>query len=268
MVVNTKELIRQERKNKISGFIKSLLFLALLIITIYILIQSPIFAVKQINIEGNRFLSEEEIVSLSGIHTGTNIFRVDFRDAKEKIKTLPMISEVVLKRQYPNEVKISVTERTPLANLAVPGGFIEIDKKGYYLRKLTSFNVNDNLPIITGVKYSKQEIGQKINEENLMVGLEYLQNCSDNLKDKISEINVTDPNNIIIYSITGFRIMVGDETSIKEKIHNLDEIFNTKGDKLKEIEYIDVSFNGNPVIKFTNNYTTKNKATSNSELKD
>lgn len=268
MVVNTKELIRQERKSKKGGFLKSLLFLALIIITIYILIQSPLFMVKRINTEGNKFLTSEEIIKLSGIHTETNIFKIDFRNAMKKIKTHPMISNVVLKRQYPDQIKISIVERRPLANMLVQGGFIEVNEKGFYLRKLKSFNISDNLPIISGVKYSKQEIGQQINEENLLVGLEYLKDFSIGLRDKISEINVEDPNNIIIYSMSGFRIMVGDETGIKEKIHNLNEIFNAKGEKLKDIEYIDVSFKGDPVIKFNNINITQNKSNEYNDLKD
>lgn len=259
MVVKTKALIRQERKTKISGILKSLFFLAVLVIAVYILIQSPLFAVQKINVEGNKFISQGEAIKLSGLHLQTNIFRMDFQTAKKNIMTHPMIEEVNIKRQYPNQVMITLTERKPLANLLIQGGFIEVDAKGFYLRKVVSFSNHDNLPIISGVKYGQQEIGQQIKEENLVVGLQYLKNCPESLKAQISEINVTDSTNIIFYTLSGLKVIIGDESRIKEKVHTLMEIFHSKGNQLKDVEYIDVSFNGDPVVKFNKTEDTINQ---------
>jgi cell division protein FtsQ len=267
MVVQTKDIIRRERKRKVSGFLKTILFLALLVTTAYILIQSPLFTVQEITVENNKFLKTEEIVSLSGLHTGTNIFRVDFRIAKQKIKTHPMVDEVEIKRVFPDEIRISLLERKPLANLVIKGGFIEIDEKGYYLRIVNDLSNNDNLPIVSGVKYKNQVVAQQIKEENLVVGLTYLKNCSKALKAQISEVNVSDANNVIFYSLSGFRIIVGDDSRIADKVEHLDEIIKNNKDKLKDIEYIDVSFNGDPVIKFNSLVPVSEKEAA-SEIKD
>ena len=84
----------------------------LLCVGIYFGVHIDYFKVDGIAVVGNEEISDEEILKLSELEVGENIFDVHPLFAQHRIKENLYIEKVRVKRKLPNKIEISVTERS------------------------------------------------------------------------------------------------------------------------------------------------------------
>lgn len=65
-----------------------------------------------------RFLTQSRLVNKTGLDLGKTIFAVDTRQLEEAIEALPEIKSARVRRRLPGTLKITVTERDPVAWVA------------------------------------------------------------------------------------------------------------------------------------------------------
>lgn len=85
---------------------ESIFIIFLVFLTGFILLRSPLFEVRNIKVHGNQLLEEGKIISLSEIATGSNIFKIDLAEAKDKLKLIPLVKEARVTRSLPATVVI------------------------------------------------------------------------------------------------------------------------------------------------------------------
>ena len=87
---NTKKTVKnpkeKTKKVKLRKNAKIILYVFLFIVVSILLINSPLFNVKKIEVEGNSKVSDEKVVNLSGVQLDSNIFKLNKLDIIEKIK--------------------------------------------------------------------------------------------------------------------------------------------------------------------------------------
>ncbi len=228
--------------------IQSLFFIFICCLAIFFFLQSSFFQVKEINVRGNKEFNTKEVVSLSGLSVGINIFKADLRQAESKVAAHPMVRTVQINRDFPARIIIEIKEREPAAVAFSGGNLVVISRDGYCLSRESSPG-QANLPIITGAELDSPVPGKEIKGEKMAAALAYLQAMPVNLRAVVSEINVSDLNNIRIYTLDKAEVRFGDTERIAEKITLYQEVIRQKYDN--KIEYIDISYKGNPVIKFS-----------------
>ncbi|MBM7855217.1 cell division protein FtsQ [Desulfohalotomaculum tongense] len=238
--------VRPLEKRSKPNFLQGVFFILLVCLTVYVLLQSPIFNIRKIEIVGRNQISREKLVKLSGVVLGSNIFKVDLHSGEEKISLLPAVKEVKIKRRFPSTVVISITEREPMALLAAPGGFIELDKEGIYLRQ-GEFN-KLFLPVITGCRVKEIEPGEKVTEKTVITALEVIDKLPPELTNQLSEVHV-DNNKVTIYTIDGVQGRLGLPENIYRKGDVFLQVLNQMHDG-KKIEYIDLTSFKSPVVKY------------------
>lgn len=240
--------VHREQASK-SGWhlLQSLFFIFILALAAFFFLQSSFFRVNKIEVHNMKQLTREQIVSLSGLTPGVNIFKADLKQAQSKIALNPMVSSVEITRKLPRTIVVNVTERKSLALIPDKGSFIIVGEDGFCLA--TTKNLNTvNMPLITGLTPKGSVPGKKISDEKIKTALDYLLTMSLNLRASISEINLTDLNNVRVYMIDGTEIRFGDDSRIADKMKLYEEVI---GQNYKnKIQYIDISYEGNPVIKF------------------
>lgn len=245
--------------------LQSLFFIFIFSTAIYMLLHSSLFRVREIVVEGNKLLSKQDVMALTGLSKDLNIFKANLKLAGEKVSLHPMIKEVKITRDLPARIVIKITERKQIGLLIDTGGFIVVGEDGCYLKKVTSLT-NVNLPIITGVKPSGSRPGQIIADDRLKSALSYLLTMPANLRAAVSEMNVSDSNNIKMYTIDGAEIRFGDNGRIAEKIKLFQEVIGQKYQN--RILYIDISYKGRPVIKFFESSRQENERPIDTEIYD
>lgn len=102
-------------------------------------INSPIFEVKQVEIEGQRALAVGDVRAVVAGDVDTTLFRVSARSVEEAVTNLPWIATAEVKKRMPSTVRIAVTERTPAATVTVSDGSVWlVSDDGYWLGAVAS----------------------------------------------------------------------------------------------------------------------------------
>jgi hypothetical protein len=92
-------------------------------------LTSPAFRVQQVNVVGtdNRALAQS--IQHMGVQ-GQNIFLVDTTALADRIDALPVVESANLEKQLPNQLTVTVVERTPVLLWQTKQGTYSVDKYG------------------------------------------------------------------------------------------------------------------------------------------
>ncbi|MCL6558116.1 MAG: FtsQ-type POTRA domain-containing protein [Firmicutes bacterium] len=238
----------KKRRRKNWNLVESIFFIFLVLITGFVLLNSPVFEVRTIQVRGNQFLDEERIRAVAGIGTGVNIFKADLKAASAGLRLVPMVKDVRITRSLPSTVVIKIQERKPLALLPVKEGFIEVDSEGVYLRQ--SGAGTPGLPVITGVRGEMPEPGQPVRDEKLKHALSVVEGLPAEAVGNLSEVHVDEAGLIRIYTIDGVQCRFGPATEISEKGAVFLQVLKEVRSQGKKIHYIDLSCAGSPVVYY------------------
>lgn len=242
MVDSSKVRRRPKKWNAIEG----ILFILLVLVTGYILLRSPIFEVKKVEVRGNHFLSADKILAVADIGIGANIFKLDLGEVTANLRLVPMIKEVQVSRSLPAAVVIDVKERRPLGLLSTGEGFIEVDREGIYLQKAGAGT--PGLPVITGIQVVPAGPGQVISAEGLAGALAVIGELPEEIVSSLSEIHVEGDGQIKIYTLEGIQCRFGSATEIKEKAEVFSQLLLELRKQGGKVQYIDLSCAGQPVV--------------------
>lgn len=226
---------RKSKKKKINkkilGFFSIIILVAIIVV---LALTAPIFNITKIEINGNEKVSKDTIIALSGIKMGENIFRFN-NNMIQNVKQNTYIEKVEIQRKMPGTVVISVKERKIKYQINLINSYVYLDKNGYLLE---NSDERKNVPVIVGFSIKEDEM---LNEKRLKDNdLEKLANVAKiieaakaiNIDNLITEVNVEDKNNTILYlESKSKKINVGDTTNLTNKMLYVQKILENEEGK-------------------------------------
>lgn len=90
--------------------------------------------VKEIALEGNEMISNQEVMDRLQFEEGNKMFSANLSRAEENIAMLPAIDEVTIERQWLNTVTVSITEHRSVAYVASGDAFYPVLENAQVLR--------------------------------------------------------------------------------------------------------------------------------------
>ena len=231
---------KREKRFRILKFILKLLLIFAIIVGILLFVfVSPVFNIKNVDVQGNNKISEEEIESLSKINMEENIFKFSSEEVKKNVKENAYIDSVEVKRKIPNTVEIIVTERETKYQLEYGNAFVYIDKNGNILEIA---NENANLPIIRGYSTPQEniQVGNKLIDEDcnkLLTMEKFLRAAKSNeIYDIITYIDISNEKDYKFELPSKGKVAyLGDDSNINDKILTLKEILTREEGKNGQI---------------------------------
>lgn len=212
---------------------------------------SPFFAVREIAVTGNSQVSSQRIIQLSGIENGTNVFAVNEEAVERWLHIEPKIKSAEISRSLSGKIIIQVTERKAVAVISVNNAFIDIDITGRILSRYKTID-DYNLPLITGLSDFENTAapGCVVEAEGIADALIIIAALPDNAAE-IGEINVTDTQQIKLYTLGGTELRIGNTQDISEKYLLISGILanHIETGNVGNIHYIDVS-SSIPVVTY------------------
>jgi cell division protein FtsQ len=238
---NSKRLISNQ------GYIGLLLVLVLLI-TGLLFIKSSYFAVGSVIVEGNKYVSIEDVHRIADIPESINIFSLNTGNIKSRLMRDLRIAEADVSRRFPGTIVISINERKPMAYVASSYGFVELDKQGVVLAVFKNFKQID-VPMITGIRLEHEYVSDKVENAVVKQIVNYLFLLDEVTLNQLSEINLKSSEQIIAYTVNSVQIRLGNSNQLSDKAKLTNNILRELGDKKIMVEYIDLNY-ASPVIKF------------------
>ncbi|AQS60491.1 cell division protein FtsQ [Desulforamulus ferrireducens] len=233
---------------KKNHLVQSVFFILLVAVAAYVILQSPIFEIREFVVTGNRQLPKEDLIKYSGLNYGANLFKVNLSDAEEKLSLVPLVKKATMERVLPDKIVINVVERKAVALVPWENSFIKVDSDGVYLQK---GQIASALPIITGLQIKANGPGKKIDSEHLPVALNALTQLPRTLVMNLSEININEAGQIYLYTIDGVQGRMGLPTDLPYKANVFQQVISSIEQPGDEIEYVDLSNPKVPVVKYT-----------------
>jgi len=215
------------------------------IVVLCICLFTPIFGVSEIVVEGNQRLNAEEIIQISNIKQGQNIFRINTKKTASKIEELAYVDDAEIVRKFPTKIKIVLDESTEDIIVDTPTEFIVATIGGKVLYKTTDVT-EVPVPIVKGIQVKSAEVAKQIeteNEDDSIKDISYIE-CffGSAYWSEIDVIDATDESNFMMIMRSGLRVTFGPlDTieSLERKISMLDAIIPQV--KPTERSYLDLT---------------------------
>jgi len=237
---------RKARLRRYLPIIKVILIASFVVYALYFLSQTQLFALKGIDVKGQRHLSAGEVSVESGLGMGMNIFRLNLGQARKRLLADPWIVAAGLRRQLPNRVEIDIQERQPDALLLVGHSWLVIDRSGFCIESATSLRLF-SLPIITGLTPDTTDPGRQVSASPVLQAVLAAMDLS--VEDFFSEVDVADPNNLLAYTREGTPVMLGDSHDLHAKLLTAQSLVANIND-IGDVAYMDMRSAQAPAVKY------------------
>ncbi len=232
--------------HRVIGKIKYILIVLALIIGAIIVIYSPMFNIKSIEVEGNERLSKDKIIEISGLKNDVNMFKYTKIQIANSLTKNAYIESVEVTRKLPGTIGIKVTERHPTYMLQFADSFVYINNQGYILE---ISNERIDTPIIVGFKTDLNNIkpGNRVDIEDLKqlnMVIKIIGICEDNdITGVVTKVDVSNPKNYtLILEGQGKTVYLGDGNELTSRILYLKAILESSEGK-EGIIFLNVDLN-------------------------
>lgn len=247
LVKTDNQLIINRRKRR--AIKRTIISLILLIsVTITLCLKLTYFNVSNISVINNHTINSDEIVKLSKINKGINIFYLNFKNVQTNLQSNPYILSANINRKLPNTIVISIKEREAVFYSKRDNKYLIIDKNGIVLEEKEDIS-QMKLTNLQGFDTKEAKIGEVIPAQdkrkidNISLITELISNNSSGID--ITSIDLSNDLNLLAYS-NNMCIKLGN-SNIKDKLNKALNVIVSNN--LKDQKgYIDVSYEGNPVI--------------------
>lgn len=171
---------RKKKRRRKFYFLRFLLF-CIACFLIYRGMDSSYFTLKNFKVSGNMFYTPAQIIDMSGLQTGVNLFfEIKTRPARDKLLEDPYIKLADIRRRLPDTIEINITERVEYAAVPYEKQYVLIDSSGMVLR---ISDIEPALPLLGNMSISDMTPGKPLQVDQaymLTDTLELLQMVEEN----------------------------------------------------------------------------------------
>ena len=150
-----------KRKRSASGAVALTAILALVAVSL-VIAGGRVFVVHSVVVEGNRFISAEEIMQTGGVSIGDSMFTLDTAAVEEKINAHQYLTCNSVWRDFPDRVFINVTEHQPVATANWMGSLVMLGQDGVVMEITGQIDIELAVPVITGASIKSARVGEAV----------------------------------------------------------------------------------------------------------
>jgi len=118
---------RRHRRRVVAAWIGAAVAL---LAALFGLTRSPLLDVDRVVVSGGDHVENDQVVRASGIRTGDALVGVDVAAARTAVMALPGVASARVEREWPDAVRIVVTDEVPVAVLVASGQSVVVARGG------------------------------------------------------------------------------------------------------------------------------------------
>ncbi len=246
------------RRRKILGRQMFVFFRWLLIIIFFIgavwglnyFYNSSYFKIKDIQVVGNSYYTDDEVTGLIPHIFETNIFEVNKKKVEDRLAgELVWLKEVALNKIFPDNIIIEIEERKPYFKIEYKNDIFIMDDEGLVLEKIKPGDNEkyEDLLLVKNVAGQNIGIGEKIAKKNALSSAEIYRTMDAQVKELIKEARLDDNiyGDIIFITFGNKEIIFGNSEEIVKKIEVLKQLLKEESN----YTIIDLRSPESPIVK-------------------
>jgi cell division septal protein FtsQ len=144
------------------------------IIVYHLVLEAEYFRVRTIDITGLTMLTRKEALYLLGITEETTSWQLDLPRMGARMLHHPYIKSVVLRREFPHTLRVTVRERTPYLMVSSHDQRMLVDEEGVVLRTFVP-EKDSKVPHVILPQPHTLEPGMRLRQQEVQRAFELLQ---------------------------------------------------------------------------------------------
>lgn len=219
---------------------------------------------KRIPVQRDGVLTEDEIRRLAGVQLGRNILTVDLFALRQRLRRHPRIEDATARIEFPDTLRLSVRERTPVARVLLPPvagvqAFYLLDETGHVLMPFEDGHApreviesEASLPMVTHVSIAGISSGQAVADLQVLAALRFLASFDSSPMAGVSEVisvDVGTPGVLIAFSNYGARVTLAPD-DFERQTAEWRAIHDRAAGLNRLIGSLDLSVRSNPPLKW------------------
>jgi cell division protein FtsQ len=173
--------------------------------------QSP-----NLKLEGIQYASASQVRHVFAKDFGRSLYLVPIEKRRQELLEIDWVEDATVSKVWPDTLRVHIRERQPVAFVRLPPSragdglsrFALIDKDGFILRPRVAAQFT--LPVVAGIDEAEPIEGRRARVHRALGMLKDV----GSLAGQISEVDVRDPNNLIVAEHVGsgvVNLIIGDE---------------------------------------------------------
>lgn len=203
---------------------------------VYLLLFSPVFKIKKIEVSKTNKVSSKEIKNTIWGEAHKNIFLANFKPIiKNLLEKYPQVENIEIKRKLPEKLFVQIKEREAVAIFSE--NYL-VDKNGIAFEEIKDFNLN-RLKIKKGNEKGDIILGEQYIEKKIMEKILKIKNNFD-----IKEIEIISEERLNAKTFENWQIYFSLKKDIELQLSELKILLRKKipPEERKNLEHIDLRF--------------------------
>lgn len=220
------------------------LLVAVLGTGLYFFAHSGFFALREVEIRGNKHLSEAEVRELMKLGRRENLLFLSTEGMALRLLSSPWIRSVSVRKEFPGKLTAQVEEAEPFALLENGAGLFLMDGGGNVLEEIGGESVPFLPVIVTGAKGRDP---RAFSEALALAGAVKRSGLAAE-KNRVEITGVEERPEDLTLRVDGLVVRVG-EGQYEKKLARLFELADEIARRWEKTEYVDLRFADRVVVK-------------------
>ncbi len=268
---------RMGRVGLAAGVVASIATLLLISIAVRNFLEhDPRFRIEtssSIQILGNSQVTRSELLAVFGSDIGRNLFFVPLAERRAALETVPWVQHATVMRLLPNQLRVAVVERTPVAFVRVGNEVGLVDANGVILTMPAAMMAakHFSFPVVAGIE-AKDPLSTRAARMHLYQKfLADVDAGGEKISEQLSEVDLSDPEDVrVVVPAAGSDILLhlGDEDYLA-RFHSYQQHFAEWHQQYPHLASVDLRYDRQVVLEMQKGYATMPdpKANAMSEVK-
>ena len=188
------ERAARARKRYLSYVLKLAAVVATVLVVVFgsiFIYRSNLLAITSVTVSGSEHLTDQEVTQLAAVPDDSTLLRLDTAGICERLQEHPWVQSATVVRQFPNSIKIQITERTPSAGVKISKKSIwVISMDGAWLSAATKDDWKSYRRIVDAdASMSAPVAGSECTNEGVLNALKIYDGVSSKLAEQIESIS-------------------------------------------------------------------------------
>jgi cell division protein FtsQ len=162
--------------------------------------------VSSVRITGAQYAPKQRVLGVFASDFGRSIYLLPLEERRRALLEIDWVRDAAVCRLWPNRLEVRLIERVPVAFLRLPegashGGVALVDAEGVILDPPPGARFD--LPAVSGIQ---RDQSQPVRQQRIAAAMRLISELG-NLADQLSEIDVSDQENVRVTQQAGQRVV-------------------------------------------------------------
>lgn len=251
-----------------AGIVAGLALISLVVL--FVMAHLPVFVITGINAAASEHVSEAQIAKLASVEEGTTLLNVDTSQITEKVSKNPWVKRVIIKREFPDTLGVSVEERSVAALVVIGGGTSvwALGDDGVWIEPV-QLDTSSGGDVVQLALARAQEMGCLLianvpatvnpaqgalsTDDSILDVLTYQGQLPDSISTEAQVYYAASSGSVSVVLKSGLEVSLGAANDVSAKVQALKEIMANYGDQLT---YVNVRVPSKPTYRKVADGTT------------